>query len=261
MNKVKRLFKMATAPCRYLPSFVIIGAQKSATSSLYDFVTNHPKVLKAEKKEIHYYDISHRMGLFWYRSHFPIMKKGFISGESTPSLIRLKGSLSLLKRDIPEIKILAIFRDPVERTISHYFHNIRKGREKRSFMAAVSSAESLSLEFKTSDSLNDQISKLHYSYIGRSMYMNQLSYLEKIFNPSQLLMLKYSDVILIQKETRQKIFKFLDLDDYSIEKMSYKNKGQKSDKVQISPDELAFLEEKLKDDKQAFLKKLGWSNF
>ena len=91
--------------------------------------------------------------------------------------------------------------------------------------------------------------------------MNQLSYLEKIFNPSQLLMLKYSDVILIQKETRQKIFKFLDLDDYSIEKMSYKNKGQKSDKVQISPDELAFLEEKLKDDKQAFLKKLGWSNF
>ena len=66
---------------------------------------------------------------------FPALKKRIYSGESTPSLLRLEGSLINLKKDFPGIKVLVIFRDPVERTISHYFHNVRKGREKRSFLA------------------------------------------------------------------------------------------------------------------------------
>ena len=252
---------MASSPWRLRPSFIIVGAQKSATSSLYDFIVKHPKVSKAEKKEIHYFDISYKKGASWYISHFPLLKKGFISGESTPSLLRLESSLINLKKDFPGIKVLVIFRDPVERTISHYFHNVRKGREKRSFLAAISSEESLSDNFCEPSFNSKDIRRIHYSYIGRSLYMRQLSYLKRIFNPSQLMLLRYSEVISINDETRQKIFRFLELEDFQIKKMSFKNKGHQSVENQICPSSLAFLKDKINLDRKLFLEKVGWDGF
>ena len=244
-----------------IPIFFIVGAQKSATSSLYDFITRHPKILSAEKKEIHYYDIAYKKGIFWYKSHFPFRKKGSITGESTPSLLRLKSSLEFLKKDNPNIKILAIFRDPVERTISHYFHNVRNGREKRNFIEAISSPESLS--FKSIESLSNKnsIDDLHYSYVGRSLYAKQLSYLNQIFNADQLLLLKYTDVISIKCETRKRIFQFLGMEDFYIENMSFKNIGTKSENKKIGINEIAFLEDKIKEDRKLFLDKVGWDEF
>ena len=260
MKKINRLFRILTSPWRSFPAFFIIGAQKSATSSLYNFITQHPKISCAEKKEIHYYDLAYEKGAYWYKSHFPFKKKGAISGESTPSLLRLKNSLELLKKDIPNIKIIAIFRDPIERTISHYFHNLRKGRENRNFIDAISSAESV-LFGDIDLNIKNRASPLQFSYLSRSMYGRQLSYLNQIFHKEQLLLLKYSDVISIECETRQKIFQFLGVEDFYIKSMSFKNKGTNTGNQKIGINEIAFIEEKIKADRKLFLEKVGWDGF
>src|SRR5262245_19520192 len=70
-----------------LPDFIIVGAQRAGTTSLYSYLVQHPQILKASEKEVHYFDINYERGMDWYRSHFPIAKPGkpsFITGEASP---------------------------------------------------------------------------------------------------------------------------------------------------------------------------------
>ena len=74
-------------------------------------------------------------------------------------------------------------------------------------------------------------------------------------------MLKYSDVISIECDTRQKIFQFLGVEDFYIKSMSFKNKGTNTGNQKIGINEIAFIEEKIKADRKLFLEKVGWDGF
>src|SRR5262249_50395913 len=68
-----------------LPDFIIVGAQRAGTTSLYSYLVQHPQILYASEKEVHYFDINYERGMDWYRNHFPIAKPGnqsFITGEA-----------------------------------------------------------------------------------------------------------------------------------------------------------------------------------
>ena len=164
-RKFDRLSRMITNPFRDLPKFMIIGTQKSATSSLYDFICQHPCINHAQMKEVHYFDLFLKKGFAWYKSHFPFKNKDHITGEATPDIIWSYASLKMLKKTFPNIKLIVSFRDPYERSISHYYHNIRKGRESRGLLEALSSPES-QISSKNLDLLSpDYIKALQFSYI------------------------------------------------------------------------------------------------
>lgn len=260
VSHLKRILKMATAPVRQLPSFIIIGGQKCATTSLYDFICKHPSVMHAEVKEIHYFDLRYKMGKFWYRSNFPLKKNGTITGESTPSLIWSTPSLPTITRLLPDVKIIAVLRDPVERAISHYYHNVRQGRESRPIAEAMFAEESLRSGKELQLGSPEYLESLRFGYISKSRYDEQIDCWNDYYKFENSLYLPFSQVIRVDEAMRKMIFKFLGLPDYSIQNMSLQNVG-----VLKQPEEVASIYNRLQDllseSRQAVLNRLNWKNF
>jgi len=135
-----------------LPDFYIIGAQKSGTSSLYDCLCQHPGIIHRLQKEIHYFNnpIRKSRGLDFYKAHFSscssreqISKKiGYkpLEGEATPFMVH-PWIPKWVSQATPKAKLIVIVRNPIDRALSHYHHNQRRGRENLSFADAIESEE------------------------------------------------------------------------------------------------------------------------
>jgi hypothetical protein len=158
-NFAYRHFRQHRRPGPF-PDFVIIGAQKAGTTVLFDMLAEHPQVSLSTVKEIHYFDINFRRGEEWYRRHFD----RHIAGEASPYYIFHPSTHDRMKALIPNAKVIAILRDPVERALSHYFHEVRLGCEKLPIM------EALRAEGQRTGPFADQ----HFSYAARSRYLEQL---------------------------------------------------------------------------------------
>lgn len=135
----------ATQSMRCMPDYCIIGAQKSGTTSLYSYLALHPQVKPSYVKEIHYYNDYYNKGQKWYRAHFPLgplerAKRDFITGEASTMYLHDSVSARRMFADVPDIKLMLVLRNPVDRAVSHYHHRIRSGRETRSFEDAMSRA-------------------------------------------------------------------------------------------------------------------------
>ncbi len=106
------------------PQFIIIGAMKSGTTVLYDFICSHPRVQKATEKEIHYFSLYPYEGEKWYLDHFSGDSE-MVYGEASPTYFHVANTLSIprsIKEFSQDIKLILIVRDPVERAVSHFFH-------------------------------------------------------------------------------------------------------------------------------------------
>jgi hypothetical protein len=171
-----RAWRRATAPARDLPDFVIIGAQRSGTTSLYDWLSAHAVVAPATRKELHYFDMHYERGLGWYRAHFPMGRPGRVTGEATPYLLFHPLAPERVARDLPETtRFVVLLRDPVQRAVSHYWHERRLQTETESLPVA------LELEEERLAGAEEQVSRgeanfahLHHSYKARGRYAEQL---------------------------------------------------------------------------------------
>ena len=127
---------------RMLPDFVIIGAQKSGTTSLDEFVYQHPAILPAAKGVHCYFALHYKKGEDWYRLRFPIRaSQKFLSGEGSPIYLFYPWVPGRMKKLLPDVKLIVILRNPVDRAYSHYHHTKRKKRETLSFEEATNSEE------------------------------------------------------------------------------------------------------------------------
>jgi hypothetical protein len=124
-----------------LPDFIIIGAQKGGTSLLYRLLIEHPLVEPAATKELHFFDNNFSEGLSWYGRHFPRSKyvddRTTVSGEATPSYLLDPLVPERMAKTIPDAKLIALLRNPVDRAYSHYQMWVRRGDEIRSFGEAT----------------------------------------------------------------------------------------------------------------------------
>ncbi|CAB9503720.1 expressed unknown protein [Seminavis robusta] len=112
--------------CR--PGFLIIGAGKCGTSSLYHYIASHPKVLPASQKQIHYFKYHMHEPLKWYYNHFPSTESllaagALMSGEASPGYLPYPDVVIDMKRSMPMPRLLAIGRNPIERSYSSYKYN------------------------------------------------------------------------------------------------------------------------------------------
>jgi hypothetical protein len=170
--------RIATASARRLPDFVVIGAQRAGTTSLYWYLVQHPDIASAYTKEIHYFDRHHARSVRWYRAHFPRDGRGRITGEATPYYLFHPQVPARLAGALPDVKLIVVLRDPVDRAYSHYWHSRRFGRESLSFEAAIE-AEPKRLEGETERLAADPhyASPSHewFSYQARGRYADQLA--------------------------------------------------------------------------------------
>ena len=132
---------------RMSPDFVVIGAQKAGTSTLAARLFAHPQVLPPLRREVHYFDLHHTRSRAWYQSHFPTVRERdavarvhgkAITGESSPYYLFHPSAPVRLHAVVPDVRLIAILREPVERAISEYHHAVRLEFETRPIDVALS---------------------------------------------------------------------------------------------------------------------------
>lgn len=178
------------------PDFIIVGAQKAGTTSLYNCIRQHPQVLAASKKEIHYFSRFYNKPLNWYLEHFPERDDQVLSGEASPFYLLHPQSANRIAQAYPQIKIIILLRDPVQRAISHYHQQYRRGHETLPMMEAFKK-ESQRTEHAWQNLLaNKQLSGSalqKFSYLKRGEYIHQIKRYETCFPADQILVLESQD--------------------------------------------------------------------
>jgi hypothetical protein len=191
-----------SAPQRVLPDFLIIGAQRAGTATLYYNLIRHPCVLAALRKEVHFFDLESWRGLRWYRGHFPTrraMEAGrrrhgaALTGEATPYYLFHPAAPSRVAATLPAARLIVLLRNPVDRAYSHYQREVRKGRESLSFTEALA-REAERLEGDDARLLADpryrSVPHRQYSYRSRGVYIRQLRAWTAVFPRDRFLLME-----------------------------------------------------------------------
>jgi hypothetical protein len=197
-NKLKYLL-------RKKPDFIIIGVQKGGTSSLFKYLSYHPQIVPSKKKEVHFFDNNFELGKYWYMNFFPWKWKcmGKKTGEASPYYIYHPHALARIKNHLPNVRLILLLRNPVERAFSEYNMALRKGKENiTSFEEAIK--KEIMVKTEQTKMLNDPSYKSYFhqtfSYISRSMYADQIKSLLKYFSKEQVLIIKSEDFYINPKK-------------------------------------------------------------
>jgi hypothetical protein len=183
---------------RVLPQAVILGAQKSGTSSLHYYLVQHPGVVAPLRKEVHYFDLNLARGEAWYRAHFGLASEPGLSIDSSPYYLFHPLVPARLHTLLPEARLVVLLRDPVRRAYSHYWHERDKGRETLGFEAAID-AEPARIDADHARLARGEIetsaAHQHFSYLARGRYAEQLERWLELFPKERLLVLRFEDLV------------------------------------------------------------------
>jgi hypothetical protein len=215
-----------------LPDFLIIGAQKSGTNSLYDLLSEHPGVERAITKELNYFNLHFEKGIEWYRSQLPLPRRNEehkpITGEATPDYLFYPEAAKRAAQVVPQARLIVLLRNPVDRAYSHYHHQIRKGRETLSFEEAIEAEQARlrgEMDKMPKNEHYNGFNYRHFSYLSRGIYVDQLLRWSEFFSKDQMLVLKSEDFFERAPETLKLVLDFLHLSDWQPETWEIRNKG------------------------------------
>ena len=212
-----------------LPDFIIIGAQKCGTTSLYQLLVEHPCIYPASTKEVGYFDRYYSGEINWYRAQFPsilrkyyvkwVRRQEFITGEASTGYILIPHALRRISKVVPRAKLILMLRNPVERAYSHYHHTVRLGKETLSFEDAIErERERTSSAWKKM--LDDEnywsIDIPQYSYLSTGIYVDQIKLLMKLFSKEQILILKFEDFSMDPAGVFKRVLEFLNMPNWEL---------------------------------------------
>jgi hypothetical protein len=216
-----------------LPDFLIIGAEKAGTTFLYWALCQHPNVEPASEKELHFFDTrkwSNR-GVGWYRSQFPARAwrdgRGVLTGEASPYYLFHPSSPLRASATVPDVKLVALFRNPVDRAYSAYNHKVAAGQEPLSFEEALAEEDRRTageLEKMLSDESYYSRNVRVHAYRTRGIYVDQLQRWHKHFAPEQLLVLRSETLFANPKATIDVVREFLELPKFDVDITSLKER-------------------------------------
>lgn len=260
----RHLWRLATAPVRTLPDFLIIGAQKCGTTFLYQLLVQHPRVKPAFLKEVHYFDLNFRKDHNWYRSHFPLQIRNtqrYITGEASPYYLFHPHAPRRASGVVPDAKLIVLLRNPVDRAYSHYQHQVKrvkgKTRESLPFDEAIEVEERI-LPGEVNKMLQDEYyaSSSHRtrSYLSRGIYIDQLLAWSSFFQRRQIFVLKSEDLFSDTTNALEGMLDFLEIPYWAPEIYSIPNKREYSG---VSPPVRQRLEEYYKPHNQRLYEYLG----
>lgn len=215
-----------TSAGRMLPGFLIVGAQRCGTTSMYRTLSMHPSILKAVlHKGVHYFDTDYHRGMSWYRGHFPLERTARrvqretgakpLTFESAPYYMFHPLAGERIARDLPGVKLIVLVRDPVERAYSAYAHELARGFETvDSFERALElEPERLRGEREKieADPTYNSHSHQHHAYLTRGQYVDYLERLEKLFGRDRIHVVDSHQFFTDPQHVYRAVLKFLDL--------------------------------------------------
>lgn len=119
-----------------LPNFVIVGAPKCGTSSLAAWLRDHPDAYVVPEKELYYFTSEWERGQKWYEQCFAPDGQRAV-GEATPTYLHEHRAHERMAAVIPQARLIAMVRNPVDRAYSHYWHWRERKGEERAFDDAI----------------------------------------------------------------------------------------------------------------------------
>lgn len=232
------------------PNFLIIGGMRCGTTSLYEYICQHPQILPALKKEVQFWSWEYAKGIDWYLAHFPpITNRQFITGEATPCIIS-PHVWDRIFEHFPKIKLIVILRNPIDRALSHYYHLQRSlAWERRAFESAIASEMEVIRAMENPTLADETFYEIEYGYLLSGLYVCFLEKWMNIFPREQFLILRSEDFYTDPSVQMQKVFDFLNLPDYRLEHYEKYNLGTYTDMS-------ASLRRKLSDFFQPYNQKL-----
>ena len=202
----------ATARWRPLPDFLVIGAQKAGTTALYAYLRWHPGITGPAWKEVSFFDRHWWRGDDWYRGQFPPRSKGRLVGEASPSYLFHPLAPERVRSLVPDVRLVALLRDPVDRAYSQYQYEVSLGREPLTFEDALAAEEERvrgEVERLVADPRAFSRAWWDHTYAARGLYAEQLERWLAVFPPEQLLVAATEDLGARPEETYSSILAFL----------------------------------------------------
>lgn len=178
-----------------LPNFLIIGAMKSGTTSLWKYLDAHPDTFLSYPKEPAFFveELNWQRGWQWYESLFEGAGPAIAIGEASTHYTKLgehKGVAERIYQHLPDAKLIYLMRDPVDRAISHYWHCVRFNHETRPLEVAIEK-------------------DTRYKDFGR--YAMQLAPYQELYNADNILPITFEKLVTSPNTVLSKIYRFLDL--------------------------------------------------
>jgi hypothetical protein len=185
-----------TEGARYLPTFIVIGAMKCGTTSLYHYLRDHDQIFMSRIKELDFFAeaANWSRGMDWYRHQFKGAGNALARGEASTLYTKYpehRGVPERIAAVLPDVRLIYVVRDPIERLRSHFQHRVMTGREKLPAEVAL---------------LEDP------SYLNCSRYAMQLERYLEHFPREQILIVTSEGLRSDRKATIQQVYAFLGVD-------------------------------------------------
>jgi hypothetical protein len=187
-----------------LPTFLIIGTMKGGTTSLYRYLRQHPEVFMPERKELNFFvdeyagppidppeERNWSRGITWYEHQFTGAESERAVGEASPNYSRhptYPGVAERIAAVVPNVKLIYVMRNPIDRVLSHYLHDLSNGREQQPLHVALRRDD---------------------RYLAPSRYAAQVEHYFRVFSPGQVLLLKSDDLLARRTETVRRVLDFI----------------------------------------------------
>lgn len=262
-TQLARAHRWLTAPWRSLPDAIILGAQKSGTTSLFHYLSQHPQLVTSFTKEVHYFDggrttddAFERRGVSWYRSNFPLTRSvppGSVVFEASPLYLFHPHAPERIRRLLPHAKFIALLRDPTDRAISHYHHERHRGHEPLELRDALAAEEERLRP--TGDARHDRYEAIHHSYRARGHYLQQLEPYWAQFPAEQVIVLPSERLFTEPAALLDEIHRFLDVEPFATPDLRARNVGAPRDEA--DPDVYDELDAHFAPSNEALFARLG----
>lgn len=202
-----------------LPNFLIVGAAKSGTTALYHYLKQHPEVYMSPNKEPNFFALEGQevqfrgpgdekmvestiTNLEAYEEQFEGVTDEIAIGEASPWYLYCPSAAESIRRRIPNVKIIAILRNPVDRAFSSYLHVLRDGRETLDF------EDGLRAEKERVEAGWEYI--WHYRRVG--FYARQVERFLRLFSSEQVRFYLYDDFLSDPPTFLADVYEFLGVD-------------------------------------------------
>ncbi len=261
------------------PDFIVIGAQKCGTSSLHYYLKQHPSLVGSSPKEIHYFDkkVELPYSLKRYEKHFThLFPKNKLFYESTPKYIFEKNVAKKISECYPDIKLILVLRNPVQRAYSAWnMHRIKFEENKRNYLNNLNNfpekKDAYLHFFQNSKKFPDfkdfiqfeqsQINSGNldgHATLRRGLYAQQIKEYYSYFRKEQILILGFKDFTNQTEQTLEKIYQFLGVESMPFSKLNVKPKGSRTYNTRMSTEEEAFLENYYAEPNKELFELLGY---
>lgn len=194
-----------------LPDVVIIGAMKSASTSLHRWLNDQPEVFMAHPKETNFFTTSWSRGRAWYSEQFDEATPEQLVGESSVNYTDPQLSPRAAERMaevIPNARLIYVLRHPVERIRSHYRHEVQRRRESRSLIDALSDPGN--------------------SYVAHSSYHSALAPYIEHFPREQILVVRFEDLVRPPAPAWSRVLELLSLADRPVPEEAHNVSAEKA---------------------------------